>query len=102
MLDQHVPWVIPFLSYDSSGIWLNNHKFEFKLRLPQLKKALFININVNMNQAKSFWRGGEIRKSKKRVYYVLQILTLMNQVASNGKVYDKVYTFHLLRILTIF
>lgn len=88
-LDQHVPWALQMLYYNEEGIVLESRKFHMDIRLPKLKKALGLNTEVNLRQAKGFWRDGDIRKSKKRVFYVLQIVTLMTQLVQHGTIIDK-------------
>ena len=52
LIDKHVPWALTFLFHTPDGILQEQHKFAFDLRNPQLKRALFLNIQVNTNQAK--------------------------------------------------
>ena len=90
MIDNHVPWTLQFLFYPDEGKWKDTHQFRFQLQQPQLREATITNATVNLRQGRGFWKGGEIRKSKKRIYYVLQMMTFMIQLARADKVYDKV------------
>lgn len=51
LLEYHVPWALAIVCGDSLTLQ-EKHKFEFDLLVPLLRKALFVNVSVNIRQAK--------------------------------------------------
>lgn len=89
MMEDHVPFILPFVFYPPSGIILQTLDFSsFRIQLPKLKKALLVNQDVNLKQARNIWRDGEIYRCKKRVFFVVQMIVLSKQIATCGKIHD--------------
>jgi hypothetical protein len=72
-LQQHTPWVLPFLFYPAEGIAEETLQFPKEVELMRLRRALLTNQEVNLRQARGLWRDGEHYKSKKRCVGIIQI-----------------------------
>ena len=87
-LDEHIPWAIPFLFFPEYGIVKEDVEFEFVLEYRRLKRAILTNQDINLRQAKSFWRDGDILRAKKRVSHVFQMLHWCLDLLRHDKITD--------------
>ena len=98
----HLLWALPFPYYDISKFWIipnsnsnpNLDKDEFTLlrflrfsgdeksiiRYYPLKKAIYDNHSVCQGQALRFFKAGQIKKSKKRIFFFVRHLNFVNQI----------------------
>src|SRR5690349_6417676 len=100
LLDQHVPWAVQFLYFPPSAIVFekeplsllltnsnpSNIRFSFDLQYTLLNRATSLNTTVNERQARGMWREGDVRRSKKKIFYIIQITQLMTQIAQHGRI----------------
>eukprot|EP01127_Copromyxa_protea_P012201 TRINITY_DN3152_c0_g1_i1.p1 TRINITY_DN3152_c0_g1~~TRINITY_DN3152_c0_g1_i1.p1 ORF type:complete len:479 (-),score=78.61 TRINITY_DN3152_c0_g1_i1:241-1677(-) len=94
-LDQHVPWVLPFLFYPPEGILQEEYKFKNQeIEIMKLRRALFTNQEVNLRQAKTLWRDADYYRAKKRVFVVFQMINFSIQILQKGTVYDRYQPNH--------
>lgn len=72
LVDHHVPWAMAVIYGDALKLQ-EHHIFEHQLTIPILRKALFVNTNVNMRQAKALFRDGDFIRGRKRLAAVLRM-----------------------------
>jgi hypothetical protein len=87
-LEDQVPWAVAFAYYPPVGIVFETEKLVHKQLWRQQKRALSINSQVNVNQAASLWRHGDEYRSRKRIFFVLQMTIFASQLALTGRIYD--------------
>jgi len=83
LLDKHIIWVV---ALHCSRPLKNEAKLHFELVLPKLKYEVLCDASKNSKLAKKYWKDGNIRKSKKRLVYILQHMQFAVQLASIGTV----------------
>lgn len=88
LLEDHVPWAVAFAYYPPCGIVFETIKLSHQQLWRQYKRALSINSQVNLNQAAALWRHGEVYKSRKRIFFVLQMTIFATQLVLSGRIYD--------------
>lgn len=88
LLKDHVPWAVAFVYYPPCGIILESVKLEHQLEWRQLKRALTLNCTINLNQAAAFWRHGDEYRSRKRVFFVLQMTIFSTQLVVAKRIVD--------------
>ena len=88
LLADHVPWAVAFAYYPRCGIVFETHKLVHLQQWRQQKRALSISSNVNLNQAAALWRHSDEYRSRKRVFFVLQMTIFATQLAMTGGIFD--------------
>lgn len=100
LLDQHVPWAIPFLFHPPAATLIKNKVFKFQLEIQRIRRGIKLNTEVNLKQAKSSWlQRNERRRAMKRIFHVFQMIDWSTQICQFDKIVDRASTNKLYRKL---
>eukprot|EP01125_Pyxidicula_operculata_P005636 TRINITY_DN1976_c0_g1_i2.p1 TRINITY_DN1976_c0_g1~~TRINITY_DN1976_c0_g1_i2.p1 ORF type:complete len:605 (+),score=58.80 TRINITY_DN1976_c0_g1_i2:716-2530(+) len=88
LIDNHVPWALPFLFYPENGKIVEKHQFKFIFELGRLKQAMLTNQDINIRQARGFWRDKLYKKAQKRFFHVIQMFEFCKQLSLTSRIYD--------------